>query len=323
MKTTHAVRPLGRSDLSISTLGVGAWAMGGDDWAFGWGPQDDSDSVAAIRRALDGGINWIDTAAVYGFGRSEEVVGKALAGTSDKPYIFTKCSRVANDDGTGTARTDLSRASIRRECEASLRRLRIETIDLYQMHWPTDRMEDIDEGWAAMAELQREGKVRWIGVSNFNVAQLDRARRIAPVTSLQPPYSAIRRDIEAEILPYCEAHDIGVIVYSPMQAGLLTGAMTAERAKRLPASDWRSRNPEFQEPKLTRNLGLVDILREVGAAHGRSPGETALAWVLRKPAVTGAIVGMRNSQQVDGVIGALDFRLSPEEIAKIDGYKLT
>jgi aryl-alcohol dehydrogenase-like predicted oxidoreductase len=212
----------------------------------------------------------------------------------------------------------LDPASLRSECEGSLQRLGVETIDLYQIHWPTDEIADIDAGWATLADLQREGKVRYIGVSNFNVEELERARAIAPITSLQPPYNPIRRGIEADLLPYCRAHDIGVIVYSPMASGLLTGAMTKERAAALPSNDWRSRNPAFQEPKLTRNLALVEVLRTIGARHGRSPGETAIAWTLRDDAVTGAIVGARDAQQVDGWIGAASFRLSAGEIAEIE-----
>ncbi len=312
-------RTLGNSDLSITRLGFGAWAIGGADWKFGWGPQDDAESVVAIRRAIDRGINWVDTAAAYGLGHSEEVVARALAGisASERPYVFTKCALVP--DGAGGMIESLDPASLRRECEASLRRLRVEAIDLYQVHWPTDRIEDIDAGWATLAELQREGKVRWIGVSNFDVAELERAEAIARITSLQPPYSLLRREIETEILPYVRAHDIGVIVYSPMQSGLLTGAMTRERAAALPPTDWRSRNAEFQEPKLSANLALVERLRAVGARHGASPGEVAIAWTLRDPVVTGAIVGARTAGQVDGWIGAAELRLSADEIVEIEG----
>jgi aryl-alcohol dehydrogenase-like predicted oxidoreductase len=314
-----AKRILGNSDLAITRLGFGAWAIGGADWKFGWGPQDDAESIAAIHGALDSGINWIDTAAAYGLGHSEEVVARALAGmrASERPYVFTKCALVA--DGAGGMTESLDPASLRRECEASLRRLQVEAIDLYQVHWPTDRTEDIDAGWATLADLRREGKVRWIGVSNFNVVELERARAIAPVTSLQPPYSLLRREIETEILPYSRAHDIGVIVYSPMQSGLLTGTMSSERAAALPESDWRSRNSEFQEPKLSANLALVERLRAVGARHGASPGEVAIAWTLRNPAVTGAIVGARTSEQVDGWIGAANLRLSADELIEIEG----
>jgi aryl-alcohol dehydrogenase-like predicted oxidoreductase len=318
MQTTLATRRLGPTDMHLTAIGFGAWAAGGGDWKFGWGPQDDDASVGAIRRALELGVNWIDTAAVYGFGHSEEVVARALEGIGERPYIFTKCGLVSGDDAGGT-REDLSAASIRRECEASLRRLRVETIDLYQIHWPTDRSADIDEGWSALEELRAAGKVRAIGVSNFNVEELERAGAIAPVASLQPPYSLVKREVETDILPYCRERGIGVIVYAPMQSGLLTGAMTRERAAALPPSDWRTRNPDFAEPKLSRHLALVERLRRVGERHGRSPGEVAIAWTLRLPAVTGAIVGARSAAQVDGTIGAASFRLSPEEIREVEG----
>jgi aryl-alcohol dehydrogenase-like predicted oxidoreductase len=312
------LRQLGNSDLKISVLGVGAWAMGGSGWAFGWGSQEDDDSIAAIHKACGLGVNWIDTAAIYGIGHSEEVVGKAIAGMAEKPYVFTKCSRLADEKGQPYA--CLKADSIRRECEASLRRLGVEVIDLYQIHWPQPD-EDVEEGWETLRQLRAEGKVRWIGVSNFSSAQLERAGRIAPVTSQQPPYSIVSAEQESDSLPYCREHNIGVIVYSPMKAGLLSGAMTRERALNLPEDDWRRRNPAFQEPALTRNLELVEILREVGAAHGRTPGEAAIAWTLANPAVTGAIVGMRNAAQVDGVIGAADLRLSAEEMARIQSWR--
>jgi aryl-alcohol dehydrogenase-like predicted oxidoreductase len=311
-------RRLGNSDLDITPVGFGAWAIGGGGWSFGWGPQDDSDSIGAIHRAVDLGVNWIDTAAVYGLGHAEEVVARALEGRAKRPYIFTKCTMVW--DAHGDVRIVLKRNSIRRECEASLRRLHVDTIDLYQIHWPpqSDSEGTIEEGWATLAELQREGKVRWIGVSNFDVPELKRAQAIAPITSLQPPYSMLRRGIEKEILPYCQANNIGVIAYSPMLSGMLSGGMTRERALNLPESDWRRRNPEFQEPRLSRNLRLVEGLRAIGQRHGRSPGEVAIAWVLRHPAVTGAIVGARSAEQVDGWIGAGDFRLTEAEIREID-----
>ncbi len=319
MKTKLRTRRLGNSDLEITAIGFGAWAIGGGDWAFGWGAQEDEQSIRSIHRALDLGINWIDTAAAYGLGHSEEVVARALDGISEKPYLFTKCGLVANDT-PGQVDNNISGASIRRECEASLKRLRVETIDLYQIHWPTDAIEEIDEAWATMADLQKQGKVRWIGVSNFDVAELRRAQAVAPVTSLQPPYSIVKPDVERTILPYCEDQSIGVIVYSPMQSGLLTGTMTRERAEQLPKNDWRSRNENFREPKLTRNLELVEILREIGANHGRSPGEVAIAWTLRNPAVTAAIVGGRTPEQVEGVLGAADFRLSQAEISQIADF---
>lgn len=307
-------RQLGNSDLQITPIGFGAWAIGGGDWAFAWGEQDDRDSVAAIQRSLEHGVNWIDTAAVYGLGHSEEVVARALKGRSERPYIFTKCSLVWNDQRRVS--NSLKADSIRREIESSLRRLQVETIDLYQVHWPNPD-PDIEEGWSALAELQREGKVRYIGVSNFNVEQMRRAQRIAPITSLQPPYSLISREIEDEILPFCQEQHIGVIVYSPMQSGLLTGAMTKERVANMPDDDWRRKNKEFNEPRISRNLRLVELLREIGQAHGRSPGEVAIAWTLRHPAVTAAIVGGRNAKQVDGVVGAADFRLSDDELQTI------
>jgi aryl-alcohol dehydrogenase-like predicted oxidoreductase len=310
-------RQLGNSDLRITPLGVGAWAMGGAGWAFSWGPQDDEASIAAIHAALDHGVNWIDTAAVYGLGHSEEVVGRAVKGRSNRPYIFTKCERIWSEEGQ--IQKSLKRESIRRECENSLRRLQMETIDLYQVHWP-EPDEDIEEGWATLAELQKEGKVRWIGVSNFNASQLARAQRIAPITSLQPPYSIIQPEIEQDILPFCKQNNIGVIVYSPMKSGMLTGAMTRERIENMHADDFRKRTPNFQEPLLTRNLNLAELLREIGKRHGRSPGEVAIAWTLRRPEVTGAIVGMRSPQQADGIVGAADFRLSQEEIGEIETF---
>jgi aryl-alcohol dehydrogenase-like predicted oxidoreductase len=312
-------RPLGNSDLEISPVGFGAWAIGGPGWAFGWGPQDEGDSIAAIREALDLGINWIDTAAVYGLGHSEQVVARALDGmaAAGRPYVFTKCSRVWDEHRT--IGRSLKAASIRRECEASLRRLDVETIDLYQVHWP-EPDEDVEEGWATLDALRREGKVRWIGVSNFDADQMERARAIAPISSLQPPYSMVNRRIEAEILPYAARHGIGVIAYSPMASGLLTGTMTRERVESLPGDDWRRRNPNYQEPLLTRNLALVDYLRMIGGRHGLAPGAVAIAWVLRDPAVTGAIVGARRPGQTGGIIAAADFRLSPDEIAELEQF---
>lgn len=309
-------RKFGNSDLMITPIGFGAWAIGGP-WQFGWGEQSDHDSIAAIHRALELGMNWIDTAAAYGLGHSEEVVARALHDWTGKgPYVFTKCGTVWNKrDEVGYS---LRAESIRRECEASLRRLNVDVIDLYQIHWPADDLAETLEGWMTMAELQKEGKVRWIGVSNFSVHELQKASEIAPITSVQPPYSVICRHIETDLLPFCERENIGVIVYSPMASGLLTGAMTRERVANLPADDWRTRNGEFHEPKLSQNLALVERLRTVGARHGKSPGEVAIAWALRDPTVTGAIVGARSAKQVDGIIGAATFRLTPEEIHKID-----
>jgi aryl-alcohol dehydrogenase-like predicted oxidoreductase len=309
-------RKLGNSDLMITSIGFGAWAVGGQ-WQFGWGDQSDHDSIAAIHRALELGINWIDTAAVYGLGHSEEVVAMALHDwAGQRPYVFTKCGTVWNENRE--VAYSLRTKSIRRECEASLRRLSIDVIDLYQIHWPAGDLAETLEGWATMAELQNEGKVRWIGVSNFSVHELQKVREIAPVTSVQPPYSLIRREIEKDLLPFCERENIGVIVYSPMASGLLTGAMTRERAASLPTDDWRRDNPEFQEPKLSRNLAPVERLRTIGTHHAKSPGEAAIAWTLRHPAVTGAIVGARSAKQVDGIIGAATFRLTPDEIQEID-----
>jgi aryl-alcohol dehydrogenase-like predicted oxidoreductase len=310
-------RQLGNSDLTITPLGVGAWAMGGAGWAFSWGQQDDAESVGAIHAALDKGINWIDTAAVYGLGHSEEVVGKAVKERSDKPYIFTKCERTWGEDRQ--IKKSLKRDSIFRECENSLKRLGVETIDLYQIHWP-EPDEDVEEGWAALTNLKKQGKARWIGVSNFSASQLARAQAIAPITSLQPPYSMIQAEIEKDILPFCAQNNIGTIVYSPMKSGMLTGAMTRERIENMDPDDFRKRTPNFQEPLLTRNLNLVELLREIGKRHGRTPGEVAIAWTLRRREVTAAIVGMRSPAQVDGVIGAAEFRLSEEEVREIAAF---
>ena len=308
-------RKLGNSDLDITPIGFGAWAIGGGDWQYSWGAQEDSDSIGAIQRAVELGMNWIDTAAIYGLGHSEEVVGKALKGIAEKPNVFTKCSMLWD----GERQIVQSLKQVRRECEDSLRRLGVDAIDLYQIHWPVPDSE-IEEGWTAMAELQREGKVRWIGVSNFSVAQIKRAQAIAPVTSLQPPYSAINNAAEKELLPYCEQQGIGVINYSPMQSGLLTGAMSAERIASLAADDWRRKAPDFKEPRLSRNLKLAELMGEIGARHGRSAGEVAIAWTLRLSAVTGAIVGGRNAKQVEGIIGAGAFRLDEAEIGQINAF---
>jgi aryl-alcohol dehydrogenase-like predicted oxidoreductase len=308
-------RRLGHTDMEITTLGLGAWAIGGGGWLNGWGPQDDDESIATIHRAVEKGINWIDTAAVYGLGHSEEVVGRAVKGMTERPYIFTKCSRVWRDPMT--IESVLKADSVRRECEESLRRLGVETIDLYQLHWPRPD-EDIEEGWGALVELQREGKVRWIGVSNFSADQMRRAQAIGPIASLQPPYSLLERSIEDEVLPYCSQQNIGVIVYSPMKSGLLSGKMTRERALSLPADDWRHRNPDFQEPRLSRNLELVEHLRAIGGRYGVTPGEVAIAWTLSHPAVTGAIVGMRRPEQVDEITGAAGLKLSQEDLAAIE-----
>ncbi|MGC2890314.1 MAG: aldo/keto reductase [Candidatus Acidiferrum sp.] len=312
-------RKLGNSDLQITPVGYGAWAIGGSGWDFAWGHQDDADSIAAIRRTLELGVNWIDTAAVYGIGHSEEVLAQALKDwRGPRPYVFTKCVLIWDDKGHVTQ--NHTAASIRRECEESLRRLQVSVIDLYQMHWPpSDNGPGLEEAWQAMRALQTEGKVRWIGLSNFNVSQIKRAQAIAPVTSLQPPYSLIRRAVEKEILPYCKQQGIGVISYAPMASGLLTGAMTRERAAALPPDDFRSKSPEFREPRLSKNIELVERLRKVGGSHGRNPGEVAIAWVLSNPAVTGAIVGARNAKQAEGVMRAGELKLSTEEITDIEG----
>ena len=310
-------RTLGNSDLEITPIGFGSWAVGGS-WKFGWGKQDDSESVAAIHRALELGVNWIDTAAAYGLGHSEEVVARALEEwKGQRPYVFTKCGIV--DKGGGEVDYSTKRDSIRREIEASLRRLRVEAIDLYQIHWPADDAAETQEGWETMAALKKEGKVRWIGVSNFSVEELEAVAKTAPVTSLQPPYSLIKRDAEKDLLPYCAKNNIGVIVYSPMGSGLLTGAMTRERIEKLPADDWRKKSPDFQDPKLAENLALAKRLSEVGKRHGRTAGEVAIAWTLHQKAVTGAIVGARNAKQVDGVIGGAELELTSAEVAEIEG----
>ncbi len=312
-------RRLGNSDLDITPLGFGAWAIGGGDWAFGWGAQDDADSVAAIREALDLGMNWVDTAAVYGLGHSEAVVARALDGLASRPYVFTKCERVWND--AREIGKSLKADSVMRECEASLKRLRVDNIDLYQIHWP-EPLEDIEEGWRAVVKLKEQGKIRWGGVSNFDADQMTRIRPFGAVTSLQPPYSAARRDIEADVLPYCQAHNVGVIVYSPMQSGLLTGTWTAGRRDALPADDWRrDKAKQFQEPLFSRNLRLAELLRDIGTPHGKSPGEVAIAWTLTHPAVTGAIVGARRAGQLKELAGAANFRLSPAEMRRVDAFE--
>ncbi|MGA9978017.1 MAG: aldo/keto reductase [Candidatus Sulfotelmatobacter sp.] len=308
-------RQLGNSDLRITPIGIGAWAMGGGGWNGSMGPQNDSDSIPAIHAALDYGLNWIDTAALYGLGHSEEIVAQAILGRTPRPYVFTKCERVW--DAAGEIGASLKADSIRRECEASLRRLQTDVIDLYQIHWP-EPDADIEEGWNELTRLQQAGKVRYIGVSNFSVPQMKRAQAIAPITSLQPPYSIVTRAIENEILPFASQNNLGVIVYSPMSAGLLTGAMTRERVANFDAEDWRRNLPNFHEPLLSRNLKLVELLRAIGKRHGRSPGEVAIAWTLRHPAVTAAIVGFRSVRQVSGIIGSADFRLLPNEIAEIE-----
>jgi aryl-alcohol dehydrogenase-like predicted oxidoreductase len=310
-------RQLGNTDMHITPLGFGSWAIGGSNWAYGWGVQDDGDAIKAIERAVELGINWIDTAAVYGLGHSEKLVAKALAGIKNKPFIFTKCSMVWNEEGQIS--NSLKADSIRRECEESLKRLEVDAIDLYQIHWPNPEV-DLEEAWQEMAKLKEDGLVRHIGVSNFNVDQLRRVMPIAPVASLQPPYSMLRPAIEKEILPFCMENNIGVIVYSPMLSGMLSGAMTHERVANFTHDDWRRNNKEFQEPRLSANLELVDFLKNIGSLYNRSAGEVAIAWTLRHPAVTGAIVGGRNAAQVEGIIGAGEFRLNEGEVSSIESY---
>jgi aryl-alcohol dehydrogenase-like predicted oxidoreductase len=313
-------RKLGNSDLRITPVGYGAWAIGGSGWQFAWGSQNDNDSVAAIHRSLELGVNWIDTAAVYGLGHSEEVVARALKSWSGpRPYVFTKCG--LRWDTQGNVRKVLKADSIQREVEDSLRRLSVDVIDLYQIHWPPEPDSgELEEGWSMLARLKQQGKVRWIGVSNFNVQQLRRAQAIGPVTSLQPPYSLVHREIEDQVLPYCLREGIGVIVYSPMASGLLTGAMTRERALQLPKDDWRKNHPDFTEPQLSRNLALVDRLQEIGRRYNRSAGEVAVAWTLHHPAVTGAIVGARNASQAEGVMRVGEFRLANEDVTEIETF---
>ena len=317
------MRKLGNSGLHITRVGYGAWAIGGSGWQFAWGSQDDNESIAAIHCALELGVNWIDTAAVYGLGHSEEVVGRALKDwRGSKPYVFTKCG--LRENAKGEVQKVLSADSIRGEVEDSLRRLSVDAIDLYQIHWPPDPdSAALEEGWSTLADLKREGKVRWVGVSNFNVQQLQRAQAIAPVTSLQPRYSLVHREIENEILPYCLSEGIGVIVYSPMASGLLTGAMTRERAAKLPADDWRRGHPDFTEPNLSHNLALVGRMREIANRHKRSVGEVAIAWTLRHPAVTGAIVGARNARQVEGAMRAGEVHLTEDEVNEIEAFAET
>jgi aryl-alcohol dehydrogenase-like predicted oxidoreductase len=312
LKTTQ----LGTTGLDITRVGFGAWAIGGGGWEFAWGAQDDEESLAAIDRALELGVNWIDTAAAYGLGHSEEIVGRALEGVTQRPYVFTKASLL--DGGGGRIVHSLKRDSIRREVEASLARLGVDAIDLYQIHWPVPD-EDLEEGWSAFAELKAEGLVQHIGVSNFDVAQLRRAQAIAPVETLQPPYSLVHPDVEREILPFAEREDIGVIVYSPMASGLLTGAMTRERIASLPDDDWRKDDASFQEPALSDHLATVERLKAVADRHDTTPGAVAIAWTLENPAVDGAIVGFRRPAQVDPLVSAANLELTPEDLAEIAG----
>ncbi len=308
-------KPLGRSGLELTRIGLGTWAMGGGDWRFGWGPQDDRQSIETIHRALDLGINWIDTAPVYGLGHCEEVVGKALAGLATRPIVASKCGRTWTAERQIVPR--LKRASIQEEIEASLRRLGVEAIDLYQLHWPQPD-EDIEEGWQTVADLVRQGKIRHAGVCNFSAAQLERIRPIHPVASLQPPYSLLNRAVEAELLPYCREHGIGIVAYSPMQKGLLTGKVDRAWLERLPAADHRHNDAQFQEPRLSANLAFVEGLKPISERHGRSLAELAIAWVLRRPEVTAAIVGARRTDQIESTIGAADVQLSADDLAAID-----
>jgi aryl-alcohol dehydrogenase-like predicted oxidoreductase len=307
---------LGETGLEITRVGFGAWAIGGGGWEFGWGPQDDEQSIAAIHDALEQGINWIDTAAAYGFGRSEQIVGRALEGLAERPYVFTKCSLLEGPERR--VAHSLKRDSILREADASLERLGLDAIDLYQIHWPIPE-DDIEEGWAALAELKEQGLVRHIGVSNFDVKQLRRIQRIAPVETLQPQYSLIERDIERDILPTAERDGIGVIVYSPMGSGILSGGMTRERIERMADDDWRKRDPRFNEPELSRNLRLVDGLASVAERYDTTAGAVAVAWTLRNPAVDGAIVGFRRPDQVDPILTAANLVLTDEDINDIEG----
>jgi aryl-alcohol dehydrogenase-like predicted oxidoreductase len=316
-------RTLGQSDLKITPIGIGAWAIGGGQWEFAWGAQDDNESIAAIHAGLERGINWIDTAPAYGLGHSETIVGRAIKGLAKRPYIFTKCSLVW--DESRKISHNLQAASIRREAEASLKRLGVDSIDLYQIHWPawsgnpeSASPGSIEEAVAEMAKLKAAGKIRNIGVSNFDASQMQRAQNVAPITSLQPPYSLLFRDVETSTLPFALSHDIGVIVYSPMASGLLSGAMTRKRIAGLPEDDWRKDTPNFQEPLLSRNLRLVEILRSIGQHQNATPGEVAIAWTLRNAAVTGAIVGVRSAQQVDGIAGAADIRLNADDVREIE-----
>src|SRR6266852_6814300 len=316
------LRTLGQSDLKITPIGIGAWAIGGGKWEFGWGPQDDEDSIAAIHAGLDLGMNWIDTAAAYGLGHSETVVGRAIKEFRARPYIFTKCSLVW--DKAGKISHNLQAASIRREDEASLKRLGIDSVDLYQIHWAawhgapeSASPGSIEEAVGELAKLKAEGKIRNIGISNFNAQQMQRAISVAPITSLQPPYSLLATDVESSILPFALEHKIGVIVYSPMASGLLSGAMTRERIAGLPEDDWRKHSPNFQEPRLSQNLRLVERLRAIGQRYNATPGEVAIAWTLRNPAVTGAIIGVRNAQQARGIAGAADLTLSDSDMLVI------
>ncbi len=322
MSETHEklteTREFGRTRMHITRVGLGTWAIGGGEWAYAWGPQDDSQSAEAIHRAAQRGINWIDTAPVYGTGHSENVVGNAVARLETRPRVFTKVSLIW-DQGR-RVRSSLKAESVRSEVAASRERLKVDKIDLCQIHWPEPEKE-IEEGWRALADLKDAGEIAHIGVSNFSVGQMERLARIEPVETLQPPFSLIRPEVSKEILPYAQEHHIGVIAYSPMYSGLLSGTMTPERIRAMPGDDWRKRDPEFQEPRLSRNLALSEVLREIGKGHGASPGEVAIAWTLHHPAVTAAIVGGRSAHQVDGFVGAAHLRLTQDDIQRIQSFQ--
>jgi aryl-alcohol dehydrogenase-like predicted oxidoreductase len=320
MTTTLTTRPLGTTDMTITTVGFGAWAVGGGDWAFGWGPQEDEQSIATIRHAIERGINWIDTAAVYGLGHSEEVVRRALEGVpaAERPYVFTKCGMVWDEqDRMAKPRQVLRPESIRRECEASLRRLGLERIDLYQFHWPDETGTAVEDSWAAMVRLIEEGKVRAAGVSNFGVELLQRCEAVRHVDSLQPPFSLIRRQAADAEIRWCAEHRTGVIVYSPLQSGILTERFSAERVAALAEGDWRRRSADFKPPRLGRNLALRDALRPIAERHGTTVSAVAIAWTLAWPGVTGAIVGARTPAQVDGWLGATSLELEAADLDDI------
>lgn len=307
-------RRLGNTDLELTTVGLGTWAMGGP-WEYGWGPQDDDEAVAAIKAALETGINWIDTAPAYGLGHSEELVGKVLRQTRKTPIIATKCGTLWNEKGEKLS--CLKRESIRAECHTSLKRLGVEVIDLYQMHWP-DPDEDVEEAWEEMVRLHEEGKVRYLGASNFSVAQLERVRKIHPVASLQPPYNMLRRQAEDELLGYCARNDIGVVAYSPMERGLLTGKFNAARLASLAPDDHRRRSADFQEPRFSATLELVEELRKIAECNGRTCAQLAISWVLRRPEATAAIVGARRPSQISETAPAGDWKLGKEDIDRIE-----
>lgn len=310
-------RKLGFTNLNLTTIGFGTWAAGGAGWQWAWGPQDDADSIAAIQRGLELGINWIDTAAAYGLGHAEEVVGQAIKGRRHEVIVATKCGLVWNE-GSSEVFGRLTAPSLRAECEASLKRLGVEVIDLYQIHWPRDA-EHLEEGWSAIADLAKAGKIRYAGVSNFTIEQIKKVQAIYPVASVQPPYSMLERRVEAELLPFCAANNIGVVAYSPMQTGMLTGKYTRELVDQLPADDWRKEfNPHFKEPALSANLKLVDGLRPIAERNGKTVAQLAIAWVLRRPELTSAIVGARRPAQLEETVAAGDWVLSPEDLAEID-----